>query len=162
MQNTIVVIAFLLSSAPSVWGNLKRIDTASKGIAQIIYKFNEMFSIRSRIVIVGDHSHLMKIAGKVLSISNSSLIIQTMPVCNKRYNFLNVKESVIHKVRDSYTIGGKRKDDKATFYQNDVLIDFYYPRNLGKDVMYPEGYEMPHNRYVIYHHSDDELVVENC
>lgn len=56
--------------------NSKRIETASHGIAQVIDEFSEKFSVHFKLVIIDNHSALYEIAGKVLKISKSTLIVK--------------------------------------------------------------------------------------
>lgn len=69
-------IAFLVVLKLSVISaaSLKRVETASNGIAQILDFCSDKYSINFKLVVVGDHPDLFKIAGKVLKLSNSSSI----------------------------------------------------------------------------------------
>lgn len=57
-------------------GNIQQIETASNGIAQIIDFCTEKFSTRFTLAIASKHPDLMRIAERVLRISNSSYIVE--------------------------------------------------------------------------------------
>lgn len=58
---------FFLVLLPSVaLGNIKRIETASNGIAQIVDFCTEKFSTRFTLVIAGEHPDLMRISSYII------------------------------------------------------------------------------------------------
>lgn len=134
------VLFFVLLRISSISANIKRIETASRAIAQVIDMCSEKFSVRFKLVIVGNDSDLFKIAGKVSSISNSSLTVQTIPVkFNKNYDFFSDSVSQIFLFNDDYSINEPKHYTYEVFFRSVVLIDFSYPKNYGEDSRFSEN-----------------------
>lgn len=74
------VAILLILNISMITCNMKRIETAANGIAQIIDFCSEKYSIRFKLVVIDDHPDLLKVAGKVLKITNASLAIQAAPL----------------------------------------------------------------------------------
>lgn len=131
-------------------GNLKRIETASIGLSQLIDQCSEKFSVRFKIVIIGNHSDLHKVAEKVMKMSNSSLTIQTIDIkrnkINQMYVLVNKTESQVF-LFDSPIAIGEQKFFYASFFKDAMLIRYFYTTNT-KDL----EWKLPYPVYEIFQH----------
>lgn len=114
---SVIVCLKSFTYAQNVNVNKSRIETAAHGIANIIDVCSETLSIHFKIVIVGNHSDLFRIAGKVLSISSASLTIQTIPVnINNTYEYFPTPVSQIFLFNDVYSMREPVAYSQDSFY----------------------------------------------
>lgn len=137
-----------------------RIRIAAHCIAQIIDVCSEKLSIHFEIVIVGNHSELFRVAGKVLSIPNASLSIQTIPVnSNNTDEYFPTSFSQIFLFNYVYSMREPVAYSQDTFYNKIVLIDFCYYRDFERNVQFCENFTLRHYRFSLFHHCDKNLML---
>lgn len=143
-------------------GNLKRIETASKGISQLIDQCSEKFSVRFKIVIVGNHSDLHKVAEKVMKMSNSSLTIQNIDIkrnkINRMYVLLNKTESQVF-IFDGPIAIGEQNFFHESFFRDAILISYFYTKNT-KDLEWKLPYPLYKNfQNLLFHRTNEQLAM---
>lgn len=164
-----ILILILTVLLTSIYGKVTKVEIASRAIADILMELSEVYSVRFKIVIIGNEPNLKRIADRIMRRSPVPVnIIKHDNNSSDAYKIHFNEPQIIlsdYNYRKEYFVIRNKSDSFTRYlnYKNSFIIEYFHSGYLRENFTQPVKNSAYHREYIIFQNEkrDGSLLMFN-